>query len=234
MSSRRSACRPHSTDPSHIGDVLMHNVVLVWPSARATLAKSPPAAGRGAPPMLIPQESPCPECGHARRDHEFGSFDAAGFERCNHCGCTATTIDNAIVLDLDAPPHPFDWTLALATFVMELESEDGLFIDTIEKWEPGYTLQPGEREDLRSVELIVRGLWMRHKPKKPGPPELRARNVAEENAAVVAMKARRCTCRVSSEARRYGRVAVILQRLTNTKRSSKRGGSSSHGGDRAD
>ena len=133
--------------------------------------------------MLIPQESPCPECGHARRDHEF-SFDAPGFERCNHCGCTATTIDNAIVLDLDAPPHPFDWTLALATFVMEIESEDGLFIDTIEKWEPGYTLQPGEREDLRSVELIVRGLWMRHKPKKPAPPELRARNVAEENAAV--------------------------------------------------
>src|SRR5688572_6647290 len=105
--------------------------------------------------MLVAQDSPCPECGHPRRDHEV-SVDAGGGERCRQCGCTATTIfTEPIFWDPNGPEHPFDWNFALLTFVMELESDEGLFTDSIEKWRPAYALAPGERDELREVEVLV-------------------------------------------------------------------------------
>jgi hypothetical protein len=134
--------------------------------------------------MLVPQNSPCPECGHARRDHEL-SLSAGGGELCKRCGCTATTIDTTpVFVDPSAPPGPFDWNFALGTFVMELESDEGLFTDTIDRWRPAYELAPGELEELRDVEMLVRELVRRYGPTKPRPASIGGLNVAEENAAV--------------------------------------------------
>jgi hypothetical protein len=117
--------------------------------------------------MLVPQNSPCPECSHPRGDHDI-RFAAGGGEQCKHCGCTATTIrTDPIFWNPDAPPKPFDWNFALVTFLMELEGDEGLFTDTIERWRPGYELAAGEREELRSLELLVRELWARYSPREP-------------------------------------------------------------------
>jgi hypothetical protein len=134
--------------------------------------------------MLVPQNSPCPECSHPRGDHDI-RFAAGGGEQCKHCGCTATTIrTDPIFWNPDAPPKPFDWNFALVTFLMELEGDEGLFTDTIERWRPGYELAAGEREELRSLELLVRELWARYSPREPLRADVHGRNINEENAAV--------------------------------------------------
>ena len=111
-------------------------------------------------------------------------------EVCIQCGCVATMIHNHVVWNPDGPAHPFDWRFALVTFVMSLDDPDGLFTDTIEKWLPPYELKPGEREDLRKVELVVRELWAEHAPPKPERAARSARNIATENAAVDAYEQR--------------------------------------------
>ena len=130
--------------------------------------------------MLVPQDTPCPECSHPRGDHQLTT---AFGEECTVCGCTATWVDNAIVWDPSAAPTPFDWTFALITFFMFIEEEE-FYTDTIDRWRPGYALQSGEIEDLRAVEGLVRDLWKRYAPPKPKPADLTVRSVAEENAAV--------------------------------------------------
>jgi len=67
---------------------------------------------------------------------------------------------------------------------MELETGEVFFTDTMEKWRPGYELAPGEREQLRRVELLVRELWAKYGPRKPPRADMRTRNLVEENAVV--------------------------------------------------
>ena len=132
--------------------------------------------------MLVPQEAPCPDCGHARRDHEFTMEVAA--ERCIHCGCTVEVIPVLGMWNPNAEPRGFDWAFALGLFVLTINSEESLFSDTIGELRPGFVFAPGEQDDLRTVELIVRDLWSRYAPPKPKPASMTSRDVAAENAGV--------------------------------------------------
>ena len=91
----------------------------------------------------------------------------------------------AIVWDPNGPPQPFDWRWVLVTFMMHVESdEEGLFTNTIHRLRPSYDLKDGEVEDLRTVETIVRNLWVRYGPKKPSHARLADRAIDADNAAV--------------------------------------------------
>jgi hypothetical protein len=130
--------------------------------------------------MLVPQDQPCPKCGHGRGDHQLNTEFS---EQCVSCGCTATWVNNYIGWDPSAPPTCFDWKFALVMFYMSIEDEE-LYTDTLDRWRPGYTLQPGERDDLRRAEMFVRDLWKHYGPRKAGAADFQSRSVEAENAAV--------------------------------------------------
>jgi hypothetical protein len=131
--------------------------------------------------MLVPQESPCPNCGHRRRDHDLGGDG----EKCAHCDCTIPFRDvQTVEWDPDAPPDPFNWTGALDFIVLFLQMFDASFAHFIEEAHPGFKMTQGERDDLLALDAIVRNLWQKVVPQKPRPAGRGKSDVRAENAAV--------------------------------------------------
>src|ERR1700737_4088575 len=131
--------------------------------------------------MLVPQESPCPECGHPRRDHHVSSSSPLG-EKCRQCACVIPIAVNEFVGDPNAAPERFDWGSAIDLLVATIPVVP-LFSDILPSGRPGYAITPREIDDLRTVEYIVRDIWNRYAPRRPSL-DRRVATVAEENAAV--------------------------------------------------
>jgi hypothetical protein len=131
--------------------------------------------------MLVPQDSPCDECGHPRIDHEFTL--EVWSERCLQCGCTIEVIPTLGEWNPDAPPRAYDWRFAIISFLMDIEDES-LYTDTVHRWRPGFSLTAAEVEELRRVEVGIRDLWRRYSPERPRPASYGIHDVTAENESV--------------------------------------------------
>jgi hypothetical protein len=132
--------------------------------------------------MLVPQDSPCPNCGHPRRDHDIGR-DPDG-EKCAHCDCTIPIEYATFDWDPNEPPDPFNWTGALEFIVVFLDMIQVSFSDFIANARPGFKMTQEERDDLLALDAIVRNLWQKVVPQKPKPAGRENSDVQAENAAV--------------------------------------------------
>lgn len=130
--------------------------------------------------MLVPADTPCPDCGHPRRNHTLGDLLSGG-ERCSECDCSIPIAHNRLDWDPDAAPQPFDWSSALELVVLMVEMQTS-FTEFVLGARPPYLLAPDELEDLSAIDRAVRDLWARYVPANPA--QQRFSTVAEENAAV--------------------------------------------------